>query len=170
MIVEVVPYDKNWPKVYQDEERALQNALGSTFDTSYHIGSTSIPKLAAKPVIDILLVVPDLTQLDELASRFELLGYEVMGEYGIRGRRYYRKGGNRRTHQIHAFKTGDSNITRHIAFRDYLIAHPNVMIEYQVLKQKLALTCENDIARYCDGKDSFIKHHEAIAVNWFKAG
>jgi GrpB-like predicted nucleotidyltransferase (UPF0157 family) len=90
-----------------------------------------------------------------------------MGEFGIRGRRYYRKGGDNRTHQIHAFEVGDANIDRHIAFRDYLAAHPAIRLEYQNLKIQLAKQFDNDIDQYCAGKDSFVKHHEAKALQWF---
>ena len=122
--------------------------------------------LAAKPIIDIIIEVSCLTKLDALSVFFEEMGYEVMGEFGIEGRRYYRKGGDHRTHQIHGFMVGDFHIQRHIAFRDYLIAHPDIMHEYQILKIGLARTCDNDIDVYCDGKDSFVQYHEKQAVNW----
>lgn len=62
---------------------------------------------------------------------------------------------------------GDCHIQRHLAFRDYLIAHPDIMHEYQTLKIELASTCNNDIDVYCHGKDSFVQYHENQAVNWF---
>lgn len=96
----------------------------------------------------------------------ERLGYEVMGEFGIPGRRYFRKGGFNRTHHVHAFKTGDANIHRHLAFRDYLNSFPDVRREYAALKEKLALRFSEGIDGYSDGKDAFVKLHEANALAW----
>ena len=166
MIVKVVQYQDNWSELYQKEKSALLNALGDILLNIHHIGSTAVKGLAAKPVIDIMIEVGALTKLDQVSARFEELGYEVMGELGMKGRRYYRKGGDERTHQIHGFMLGDAHVHRHIAFRDYLIAHPSVMDEYQALKIKLASTCNNDIELYCDGKDHFVKYHENQAINW----
>ncbi len=169
MIVEVVPYDPEWNGKYQLERAKLIGSLGLLISNVHHIGSTSVAGLAAKPIIDMLLEVPDLEDLDGAKGTFERLGYEVMGEYGIKGRRYYRKGHKTRTHQIHAFRTGDANIKRHIAFRDYLAQHPSVRHEYAQLKTQVAKRCHNDIDAYCDGKDAFVKHHEALALRWLAA-
>lgn len=165
MIVEVIPYCPEWPKNYEKEKEALIKNLGGLISTIHHIGSTAVNGLAAKPVIDMIIEAHSLEVLDSSSSIFQRLGYEVMGEFGISGRRYYRKGGNNRTHQIHAFKVGDTNIKRHIAFRDYLLSHPDILLEYQRLKMQL--TKESiDIDLYCEGKDSFIKFHEAQALKW----
>src|SRR3546814_8745866 len=93
-----------------------------------HIGSTSIPGIHAKPIIDMLAVTSDLSLLDGCESRIASLGYEALGEFGIPGRRYFRKDNStgERTHKIHAFRTGSPKITRHLQFRDYLIAPPAV--------------------------------------------
>jgi GrpB-like predicted nucleotidyltransferase (UPF0157 family) len=85
---------------------------------------------------------------------------------GIPGRRYFRKGGDARSHQIHAFAAGDANIARHLAFRDYLRAQPGAREEYEALKTRVAAQCNNDIEIYCAGKDRFIKLHEAKALEW----
>jgi len=123
-----------------------------------------VPGLAAKPIIDILLEVRDLADLDAHNSEMETIGYKPMGEFGILGRRYFPKGGDNRSHQIHAFLRDDPNVYRHIAFRDYLRRHPEVAQEYAALKRQVARTCDNDIGRYCDGKDTYVKRVEAIAL------
>ncbi|MCV2402240.1 GrpB family protein [Marinomonas sp. C2222] len=169
MIVEVVPYSPQWPSLFESEKKALLLGLKSVVSQVHHIGSTSVVGLSAKPIIDIILEVPSLTELDANSEVFQGLGYEVMGEFGIERRRYYRKGGDNRTHQIHAFEIDDPHITRHIAFRDYLIAHPEVMLAYQELKVRLAHECNNDIDKYCDGKDDFVLHHEQKAIEWVNA-
>ena len=134
----------------------------------FHIGSTSVPNLKAKPIIDILLVVNDINELDTYSEQFERLGYEVMGEFGIKGRRYFRKGGDNRTHQIHAFQYNNiEEIERHLAFRDYLREHPEVCIQYGELKSQLAKQYPNDIDGYGDGKDDFVKSVEKDAIRWY---
>ena len=124
----------------------------------HHIGSTAVPNIHAKPVIDILLVVQKHAELDAKQAAMEALGYEARGEGGIPGRRFFRrdnKDGDR-THQVHAFEADSPQIARHLAFRDYMIAHPGIAQEYSALKQKLAAEHPNDIEAYMDGKDAFI--------------
>ncbi|GLP95603.1 GrpB family protein [Paraferrimonas sedimenticola] len=165
--VKVVDYNSQWPAMFEAERDLLLNRLGQLIHRVHHIGSTSVPGLRAKPVIDIMLEVESLQSLDAHQSEFESLGYEGLGENGISRRRYFQKGGDDRTHQIHAFPIADEHVTRHLAFRDYLIAHPDVKLAYQELKQRVAAQCDNDIERYCDGKDSFIQEHEAKALLWY---
>ena len=162
--IEVVDHDPSWRGRFETERDLLSRALGEVALKVHHVGSTAVPGLAAKPVIDILIEVTGLDALDALNGRMEALGYEPKGEFGIPGRRYFRKGGSDRSHHIHAFVCGDSNITRHIAFRDYLRAHPEVAREYGALKKRIAKECDNDVARYCDGKDAYVKRIEAVAV------
>jgi GrpB-like predicted nucleotidyltransferase (UPF0157 family) len=162
--IEVVNYDPSWPAHFEAERNVVGRALGDVATGIHHIGSTAVPGLAAKPIIDILLEVRDLAALDALNSEMEGIGYKPMGEFGIPGRRYYPKGGDNRSHQIHAFLRDDPNVGRHIAFRDYLRRHPEVAQEYAELKRRVARTCDNDIGRYCDGKDAYVKRVEAIAI------
>jgi len=168
MKVEVVDYDPKWPEIYETERLLLLSNLQGVIDRIHHIGSTSVDNLAAKPIIDIILEVRSLDALDNATAQMEAIGYEAKGEYGISGRRYFRKGKRRRTHQVHAFLLNHDHVTRHIAFRNYLREHPNVMKEYASLKMALARTCNNDIDVYCDGKEEFVKYHEAKAIKWIK--
>lgn len=168
MKIEVVAYDPLWPAQFESERSAIASHLGDILEQAHHIGSTAVEGMPAKPIIDIILEVRSLESLDKATSKLEFLGYEAMGELGIPGRRYFRKGGFYRTHQIHAFKTGGSHVLRHLAFRDYLKAHPHVMQEYGELKARLAADCNDNLDRYCDGKDAFVKHYEAEALAWNK--
>ncbi|MGG0172059.1 GrpB family protein [Paenibacillus dokdonensis] len=86
MKVTVVEYDPNWKTEYLKEEQAIKGILQDDLANSFHIGSTSVPNLKAKPIIDILLVVNDIRKLDTYSAQFENLSYEVMGEFGIKGR------------------------------------------------------------------------------------
>ncbi|MGE7693813.1 GrpB family protein [Lysinibacillus sp. NPDC094177] len=103
-IIKVVDHNHNWNNDYQKEERSIKAILQEESVNCFHIGSTSVPGLKAKPIIDILLVVNDIHKLDSFSKQFQEIGYEVKGEFWITGRRYFRKGGDHRTHQIHAFQ------------------------------------------------------------------
>lgn len=161
----VVDYDPLWPLLFRKEADAISRILGDNLVLIHHIGSTSVPFLAAKPIIDIMPVVKDLSDVDAVSEEFVKLGYEYLGEFGIKGRRYLRKGGQERTHQIHIFQMeDDTNILRHLAFRDYLRSHRDVAMEYVALKKDLAARFPYDIDRYCDGKDAFVKKIENLAL------
>lgn len=167
MKIKVVNYNPNWNIEYKKEAQLIKAFLQEELVNSFHIGSTSVPGLKAKPIIDILLVVKDVIELDTYANQFESLGYEVMGEFGIKGRRYYRKGAENRTHHIHAFQYDDiKEIERHLAFRDYLRQHPDLCKEYGDLKDQLAKKYLTDIDGYSNGKDNFVKQIEKEALKW----
>ena len=114
-ILTVVDYDEMWPTLFENERTLLQMTLGKVISRIHHIGSTSVPGLSAKPVIDILIEVANLEELDSLNQAMEGIGYTVRGENGILNRRYFTKGGNQRSHHIHAFATGDAQIIKHLA-------------------------------------------------------
>ncbi|KAF1295653.1 hypothetical protein BAU15_03685 [Enterococcus sp. JM4C] len=163
--ITVEEYSPEWPELYRKEAEKVKEIVRGNEVAIYHIGSTSVVGLKAKPVIDILLVVREIQLLDQQTALFERLGYEAMGELGLPQRRFFRKGGDHRTHHIHAYQFDNSQeILRHLCFRDYLVAHPTVAQEYGQLKQALALKFPNDIEQYGDGKDAFVKRIEAEAL------
>ena len=139
MVDHVVPHRPEWKHAFLCEAHAIQSGLSGTEIELHHIGSTSIEGILAKPIIDILGAVSDLKEIDSKSGAFEGLGYEVMGAFGIAGRRYFRKvdGLGKRTHHLHIFQTGSAHIERHLAFRDYLVEHPGKAAEYSALKAKL---------------------------------
>ncbi|MDC9820336.1 GrpB family protein [Pectobacterium polonicum] len=161
--IAVVDYDPHWVTNYATAARALAQALGAIAVRVHHIGSTAVPELPAKPVIDMLLEVVSLSELDRLDCVMIDLGYHPRGENGMAGRRYYTKGGEARTHHLHAFVVGNEHIQRHLAFRDYLRANPSVCAEYAAIKRAAALACDNDAAVYSQLKNDFIATHEARA-------
>ena len=163
--IEVVDYRPEWEGMFKQEAKAIRKILGKNCVAVYHIGSTAVKGLAAKPIIDIMPVVKDLAETDERRAAFEEIGYEWMGEFGIAGRRYLRKGGDERTHQIHIFAQADTgNIARHLAVRDYLRAHPEEAAAYASLKVRLAAKYPRDIEGYCDGKEAFVRALERRAL------
>ena len=151
------------------ESSKIKNILKDILLSIDHIGSTSVPGLAAKPIIDMLPVVTNIKEVDKYNLEFERLGYECMGEFGIPGRRYFRKGGEEhRTFQIHFFGQNSTyDIKRHIAVRDYLRTHKEDADAYGELKKKLAVQFPNDIDGYCDGKDAFVKELQRKALEWY---
>ena len=166
--VQVLPWQTTWPVAFEMEASQLAPVLRELGGTLHHIGSTSVPGLAAKPIIDLLLEVPDLAALDRRSDALVALGWEAKGEFGLPGRRYFRKADaqGHRTHHLHAFEAGSAEARRHLAFRDYLIAHPAVASAYGALKRTLAVAHPQDMEAYMDGKNSFIKDHEARALRW----
>ena len=162
----IAEYDQAWIDSFQREVICLQRLMGDLLVQAHHIGSTSVPGLAAKPVVDLLLEVTDVKKLDDLQATSISHGYQFWGEYGLVGRRYLTKGTDPRTHNIHSYTSGDSALHRHLAFRDYLRAHPDVAADYVSLKRRLAAECNHDIDKYCDGKDAFIKHHQQLALEY----
>jgi GrpB-like predicted nucleotidyltransferase (UPF0157 family) len=169
MHVRVVPHDPNWRHAFDLEAVRIVQALGEPVVRVHHIGSTAIPGIVAKPVIDILLEVERIERLDQQVAAMQGLGYQALGEFGIPGRRYFRRndGNGTRTHQVHGFLAGSDGAMRHIAFRAYMVAHRTEAQAYGTLKERLASLHPDDIEAYMDGKDSFIKDRERLALEWW---
>lgn len=165
--VEVAAFKEEWTTLYEIEAEKLKRIFGENITAIYHIGSTSVSGLKAKPIIDMMPVVKDIELVDQLNEKMQELSYEPMGEYGIPGRRYFRKGKEKRTHHIHVFQYGSSDINRHLAFRDYLREYPNVSDRYGALKEKLAKQFPYDIDSYINGKNQFVKEIETQALDWY---
>ena len=166
--VEVVSYNSNWKGMYKEESEKIKNILSDIIIDIHHIGSTAIPGIKAKPVIDILVEVKNIEAVDRYNNKMEELGYEVMGEYGIPKRRFFRKGGDKRTHHIHIFQVGNEEIERHIKFKEYLIAHPDKAREYSRLKEELANKYTYDVDNYTNRKSDFIKEIDRKVKLWGK--
>lgn len=163
----VVDYDPCWEQKYLAEAKTIRAILGENCTAIFHIGSTAVKGLKAKPIIDIMPVVRDIAAVDEKQGAFEGIGYEYLGEFGMARRRYLRKGGDERTHQVHIFQETDRiNIERHLTVRDFLRAHSEIARQYGALKESLARRYPYDIEGYCDGKDAFVKDLEHQALRW----
>ena len=164
----VTNYNPLWKEKYKEEALLIKKILTDNCIAIYHIGSTSVEGLAAKPIIDIMVAVRSLEKVDCVAEAFSKIGYEYLGEFGIEGRRYLRKGGDERTHQIHIFQADDwNNIGRHLAFRDYMRTHEKEREKYAQIKIELAKKFPYDIDGYCDGKENFVREMEEIALSQF---
>jgi GrpB-like predicted nucleotidyltransferase (UPF0157 family) len=167
--VEVAPYDAEWPRAFQTEADHLAALWGDEVVAVHHIGSTSIPGMSAKPIIDLLVEVRAIDRIDRFDEMMRRSGYLPRGENGIPGRRFFIKGDEiHRTHHIHVFQTGHPDVARHLDLRDYLIAHPEDALAYSRLKEKLARQFPTDIQSYMAGKDGPIKDMECKATAWRK--
>ncbi|MGY5859692.1 MAG: GrpB family protein [Candidatus Thorarchaeota archaeon] len=169
--VKVVSYNSDWPRLFQLEVVRLRKALGNTIVSVHHIGSTAIPGMSAKPIIDILLEVENISEFGDNTGEIVGLGYNPRGEHGIPGRRYFSRDepADVRTHHVHAFQSGDEALERHLAFRNYMIAHSDAAREYAKLKMNLARVFPRDIAGYCEGKESFVDDMEKKAMIWYRS-
>jgi GrpB-like predicted nucleotidyltransferase (UPF0157 family) len=168
--VELVPHDPAWATLAAAESARLAAAIGETLIGIDHVGSTAIPGIAAKPVVDLMPVVRDLAALDARQPQVESLGYVWRGEFGIPGRRYcVREERGRRLFHVHCYASGRPEITRHLAFRDYLIAHPNEARAYEAQKRAAAAAHPGDMLAYSDAKSDWIKACIARAMAWAAA-
>ncbi|MDP3935679.1 MAG: GrpB family protein, partial [Alphaproteobacteria bacterium] len=123
----------------------------------HHIGSTAIPGIKAKPIIDILITTNDLKKIDDFDSQMEQLNYVIGGEFGLPGRRFYCKGDDKHCHfHVHIYEATHPSVEKYLLFRDYLITHPNDAKEYESLKTDLATKYPNNRTLYTQSKGDFI--------------
>jgi GrpB-like predicted nucleotidyltransferase (UPF0157 family) len=157
----IVAHDPAWAGAYAREARAIAAAIGEDRIVLHHIGSTAVPGLSAKPIIDMLGIPADFALLDTFP--LAPLGYEDVGAYGIEGRRYFRKSAavGVRTHHLHLFRAGAPQIGQHLAFRDYLRAHPERAAAYAACKARFA-----DAPDYQQAKEPLVQQLLAEALAW----
>lgn len=158
----------DWTELFNKESQVLCDIIGDCIHKVHHIGSTAINNILAKPVIDIILEVNSLEALDSHNQKMTDVGYTPMGEFGIEGRRFFTKGGDDRTHHIHAFIINDPNIIRHLAFRDYLNNNSELAEEYEKLKVTLQSKFATSPQEYSIGKNDLIQSLESKAMAWYK--
>lgn len=160
-------HERAWSIEFERIARDVREALGVSVVAVHHIGSTAIPGVTwAKPVIDLLVELDRLQHADQSASRLAPEGFEPRGEYGITGRRYFVRpagSGLSRVH-LHIYEVGNDQVDRHLAFRDYLRAHPDEAEAYSALKRRLAEVHASDKASYQAGKADFTVRIEELAA------
>lgn len=147
-------------------------ALGDCLITVEHIGSTAIPGIVAKPVIDLMPIVQSLSALDAKAEAIRTLGYDWRGEFGIPGRRYCTLNDpktGQRLFNVHCFEAGSAQIDRHLVFRDYLRSCPDQARAYETEKKRAAVQHPNDTLAYNDAKSIWIKECQTRAIAWRNA-
>jgi GrpB-like predicted nucleotidyltransferase (UPF0157 family) len=167
--IEIMPYDPAWPTRFVAQAASLREALGPVALRIDHVGSTSVPGLAAKPVIDVQISVADFEPLDAFRLPLERLGYVYRADNPDRARRYFREApGQRRTH-LHVRRAGSLDEQLNLLFRDYLRAHADEAAAYAALKRELAARFREDRVAYTDAKSPFIWQVLRRADEWAQA-
>ena len=169
--VHLADHNPLWATKARDESALLSDVIGSNLVEVHHIGSTAIPGIKAKPIIDLMPVVRDMALLDNVQRQIEQMGYRWLGEYGLEGRRYlFRDDPNsgQRLIQAHCYQDGSSEVTRHLAFRDYLVAHPLLAAEYERVKIACQSRHPDNSHEYGDCKSELIAKLEQDALVFYE--
>ncbi len=167
--VELVPHNPEWSQLADEEAKQILEQLSIPVIGIYHIGSTSIPGIKAKPILDFVMEVADLDEIIRSAEALEELGYLSKGEYGIPGRQFFTKDTNgERSHHLHVFQKGHPDIERHLVFRDFLRANPEAAHEYELIKEKLAKRFPKESGNYTEAKSDFILSMDEVARYWLE--
>lgn len=163
--VDIADYSPGWPRVFEREAAAVLAACRPWVIEVHHVGSTAVPGLAAKPVLDMMPVATGPAEALEAVSRMTAFGYRYRGENGIPGRCYFEMSVDGRTvAHVHMFPMGHAAIRTHLAFRDYLRAHPDSARDYERLKRDLAAKHRHDRDAYTGAKADFIERTIAAAM------
>lgn len=158
----LVPHDPRWLAIAADECRRIERACGTSLLRVEHIGSTSVPGLIAKPVLDLMPLVRTFEDGFTCIQPMRALGYWYAGDFGIPGRHLFVKG-SPRTHHAHMLVEGSKEAVRHLALRDTLRTHPDLAARYAALKQGLARQYGDNREGYADAKSAFMREVFACA-------
>jgi GrpB-like predicted nucleotidyltransferase (UPF0157 family) len=157
-IVKLAPYSPEWKRFFAEEEHLLRASIGAYVVDIQHVGSTAIPGLEAKPIIDIAVALRRLEDVGKCIEPLKRLGYEYKGEEGHPGRFFLAKGDpRRRTHYLHMVEWNSDSWKELLRFRDYLRQHKEVAEEYARLKRELAQKSQGNRDLYTPGKAEFIE-------------
>ena len=154
----VLPYDEKWKQAFLDIKSELAAALGALALSIEHVGSTSVPGLAAKPIIDIDVVVRK-ADLESAIKALATIGYEHEGNGGIEGREMFKYSGKEHLmdHHLYVCPEDSSELKRHVLFRDYLLSHPDAVQAYSQIKKVAAELYPHDIDSYINHKGTVIE-------------
>jgi GrpB-like predicted nucleotidyltransferase (UPF0157 family) len=163
----IVDYSPQWASDYKAEATLLKAIFKDAIFSIHHIGSTSIPGMKAKPIIDILMTTDNLERIDDFDTQMEYHGYVVGGEFGLPGRRFFCKGNQDHCKvHIHVYEISNPVIEKYILFRDYLIAYPNEVKDYEALKVGLAEKYPHNRTLYTQNKSAYITKILTKAIKW----
>ena len=154
--ITIEDYNLAWPQVYENLHSRIWDAVGSFAIGIEHVGSTSVPGLAAKPVIDMGIVVPAEIEMAMAINRLAALGYVHRGDLGIAGREAFHSPEDLPPHHLYLYIQGNSALANHLAIRDHLRRDPAAAAAYGKLKKDLARRFPGDIDSYVAGKTDFL--------------
>ena len=164
--IHIVPYDASWPARFEEERKALAHAIGDyVIGTIEHIGSTAVPGLAAKPVIDIMVGVESLDASRPVLSMLDALEYCYFPYRPDEEHWFCKPSPQFRTHHLHLVPFGGRSWIERVAFRDYLRTHADAAAGYESLKRQLADRYRFDREAYTDAKEPFIRRTLALALD-----
>ncbi len=157
-VVKLSKYNPKWKTLFEEESALIFSVAEDFIVDVEHIGSTAIPGIVSKPIIDILAAINSLSNIVKIIVPLKTLGYIYRGEQGIPDRHLFVKvGEDYRTHHLHVVEKEHSEWPKHILFRDYLRKHPQDAQEYSKLKQTLLKKYELDREKYTESKSDFIR-------------
>jgi GrpB-like predicted nucleotidyltransferase (UPF0157 family) len=166
--VRIADHDRAWPQLAVAELARIEAALGPVAVRLEHIGSTSVPGLAAKPILDLQVSVADIEDTAAFVVPLERLGYLYAPSPGFHF--FARPHARPRSHHVHVFQAESTGEARHLAVRDYLRAHPAEAAAYAAVKRDVAARHPQDRLAYMAGKEAFVVALEARALAWAGAG
>lgn len=162
--IAVVDYDPHWPALFETLRAEVAGAIGDLALAIEHVGSTAVPGLAAKPIIDIDVLLRSASDLSVCIERLAALGYEHRGDLGIPEREAFATPPGRPAHHLYVCPPESREFRRHVAVRDYLRTHPSDASAYGELKRSLAVRYRDERSAYNDGKQEFIESLLRIAA------
>lgn len=167
--VKVVRYTKKWAKLYKEEEERLESILKKFQFEIEHVGSTAIPGLSAKPIIDIAIAVDTIELVKEVGQTLSLYGYDLLDEIDTKGQILARKGTDKcRTHYIHIVTLMSDRWINTNLFKRYLLEHPQTVKDYEKLKKQLAKQYKNERTTYTANKNDFIQGVLKLAYKQYR--
>jgi GrpB-like predicted nucleotidyltransferase (UPF0157 family) len=155
--VRLEAYSPAWADAYAEERGRIQSVLADRILGIEHVGSTAIPGICAKPIIDIAVAVPTLSSAEEFAPVMATIGYDYAGDGGVPGHRIFGRGPRVRTHLMHAVVANGEEWRNYLAFRNALLNDDALAKEYDSLKRALAAQFPNDRPSYTSAKGRFIE-------------
>jgi GrpB-like predicted nucleotidyltransferase (UPF0157 family) len=161
--VAIADYDPRWPETFAAVHSQLAGVLGPLAQRIEHVGSTAVPGLPAKPIIDLDVVIATPADLPEVIRRLHTIGYHHQGDLGIPGREAFTSPADAPAHHLYVCPADSPELARHLAFRDCLRTHPEQAHAYAELKRSLAERFRTDRDAYSHGKTSFIEQTLAAA-------
>ena len=156
--VTVVPYDPQWPQAFAAIRQQVEAVLGEGILGIHHVGSTSVPGLSAKPIIDLDVEIRDMSVFDVVRDGLAAIGYEHEGDLGIPGREAFRYEGKEHLmkHHLYVCPADSMELKRHLTFRDYLRTHPEAVEAYSQIKEEAVRLFPEDIDGYIAHKGAYI--------------